>query len=316
MIRVKVMKRDKIEDGVLQDLTRKNKFSIVDCNKPTPNEIKELATIADIPESEIKRNLQSKFRPVALDVGNYFELGFKVNTPVRGNPRKFSQVTFYTSHRKNTIIIIHKDKIATIDTTLKEEDKTHLTHFYNSKTKLLFKLIGEFIHEAGLALEKIEDEVDAIEKGVFKKSDHNFLSNIFTVKKALIIFHKEFVANREALTNLAMMFNIDKQDVKALTNLKTDSTQVIETIGIFRELINSSIELHLSAGSNNMNQIMKRMTSFGAIIMIPTLIASIWGMNFGEIPFFHWYWGFYAVVGFIFLLVIFFWIYFAKKDWL
>lgn len=316
MITVKVVRKDRVVDGTLKDLSRRSNFTVVDSYKPTSSEIKNLSDFTDLPESFIKKSVSKKNRPNALDVGNYFELTMRVNNPTKALPNHFSQVVFYTSHKRNNIIILHNDKVPLIETFLKEEDKAFIAHFHNSKTKLLFKFIGDFIHAGGLVLEDIEDQIDLIEKNVLKKSDHKFLSDIFKLKKELMTFHKEYVANREALTNLTSMFNVDKTDLKHLSDLKSDCTQIIETVGIFRELINGSIQLHLSVQSHNMNQIMKRLTGFGAIIMIPTLIASIYGMNFETIPLYYWRWGFISIVGFIGIIALGLYIYFDKKDWL
>jgi magnesium transporter len=68
--------------------------------------------------------------------------------------------------------------------------------------------------------------------------------------------------------------------------------------------------------SNHMNEVMKKMTSWGAILLGSTLIAGIYGMNFVHMPELQWRYGYAYAIGIMgFITVVGFW-YFRRKDWL
>ncbi len=72
------------------------------------------------------------------------------------------------------------------------------------------------------------------------------------------------------------------------------TTDFVDSI---RDILSSALEAHLAVVSNRLNEVMKVLTSWAAIILIPTLIAGIYGMNFVHMPELRWRFGYvYALV--------------------
>jgi magnesium transporter len=67
------------------------------------------------------------------------------------------------------------------------------------------------------------------------------------------------------------------------------ATDFIDSV---RDILSSALEAHLAVVSNRLNEIMKSLTSWGAIILVPTLIAGIYGMNFKHMPELSWWIGY------------------------
>jgi len=65
-----------------------------------------------------------------------------------------------------------------------------------------------------------------------------------------------------------------------------------------------------------MNEVMKKMTSWGAILIVATLVAGIYGMNFTEMPELHWRYGYYMALGTMLLCTSALYFYFRRKKWL
>jgi magnesium transporter len=68
--------------------------------------------------------------------------------------------------------------------------------------------------------------------------------------------------------------------------------------------------------SNQLNQVMKKMTSWGAILIVATLIAGIYGMNFRNMPELHWQYGYAMALGLMGITTFALWRYFKRKGWL
>jgi magnesium transporter len=92
--------------------------------------------------------------------------------------------------------------------------------------------------------------------------------------------------------------------------------RVTDWIETQRDLLTGLIEADLAVVSNRLNQVMKRMTSWGAILLGSTLIAGIYGMNFAHMPELNWTFGYPMALGFMLALTVFLYTWFRRRDWL
>jgi len=77
----------------------------------------------------------------------------------------------------------------------------------------------------------------------------------------------------------------------------------------------SALEANLTVTSNNLNAVMKRLTAFTVILMVPTLIAGIYGMNFDFIPELSWPWGYGWALGIMAVAMAAAAAFFKRNDW-
>jgi magnesium transporter len=68
--------------------------------------------------------------------------------------------------------------------------------------------------------------------------------------------------------------------------------------------------------SNRLNEVMKQLTSWAAIILLPTLIAGVYGMNFDHMPELHWLLGYPFALGLMLLSAGTLYLMFKRRDWL
>jgi magnesium transporter len=92
--------------------------------------------------------------------------------------------------------------------------------------------------------------------------------------------------------------------------------RAIENLDSQRELVGNAVDAHLALSSNRMNQVMKRMTSWGAILLGSTLVAGIYGMNFDHMPELHWRLGYPFALGLMVTITILAYRAFSRRDWL
>ncbi|MCG2782595.1 MAG: hypothetical protein L6243_03300 [Candidatus Altiarchaeales archaeon] len=93
-------------------------------------------------------------------------------------------------------------------------------------------------------------------------------------------------------------------------------TRVIDMVETYRELLTGSLDTYLSTISNNMNEVMKVLTVVASLMMVPTLISGIYGMNFRYMPELAWAYGYpfaLSLMAFTMLAMI---IYFRRKRWI
>ena len=92
--------------------------------------------------------------------------------------------------------------------------------------------------------------------------------------------------------------------------------RVVDTLETQRELLGNAVDAHLAVVNNNMNQIMKKMTSWGAILFGAALITGVYGMNFDNMPELHWRYGYFMALGLMLVLTLSLYRWFRNKNWL
>ena len=137
------------------------------------------------------------------------------------------------------------------------------------------------------------------------------------LEKSLVFFSISLKSNEMVLERLMRQTNILRQfpeDTDLLEDVIIENKQAIEMCAIYRDIMTGTMDTFASIISNNLNITMKVLTSLTAVLSIPTIIASLWGMNVGGIPFASSPFGFWIVVGISVLLAIVSFIFMYKKQ--
>jgi magnesium transporter len=106
-----------------------------------------------------------------------------------------------------------------------------------------------------------------------------------------------------------------KYDADLFEDVEIEMQQARTTANVYSEILAGMMDAFAAVISNNVNVIMKRLTSFSIILMLPTLIASFYGMNLQKDDTIH-NPKFYVVVVLSLILSIFITVFFRKKRWL
>ncbi|MFH1257896.1 MAG: magnesium/cobalt transporter CorA [Candidatus Micrarchaeota archaeon] len=169
-------------------------------------------------------------------------------------------------------------------------------------------------------MDRLEGMIDKVEEGVFRENgkDEKLMNTLFKAKKELLHLRKTTWPQMEVLNVLASgeLKYIQKRNLIYFRDVYDHLIRINTLIETQRELVSSSMEGHLMVVSNNLNKIMKKLTAITAIIMLPTLIAGIYGTNFIFVPELKWEFGFYAALASMLLSTILLAIFFKQKEWI
>jgi magnesium transporter len=109
---------------------------------------------------------------------------------------------------------------------------------------------------------------------------------------------------------------VDPETHKHLRRLRDRVTHVTERIEGFRDLLSSILDVSLTIVGTQQNDQMQRISAWGAILVVPTLIAGIFGMNFEEAWWIHAEYGFEAMLALMVLISVLLYIGFKRSGWL
>ena len=104
-----------------------------------------------------------------------------------------------------------------------------------------------------------------------------------------------------------------EEDEDILEDAIIENKQAIEMSKTYSDILTSTMDAYSSIISNNLNGVMKFLTSLTILISVPTLIASIWGMNV-ELPFSRTPYGFVILIGISLFVAIIAYIWLKRKD--
>ncbi|HEX3394528.1 MAG TPA: magnesium/cobalt transporter CorA [Acidimicrobiales bacterium] len=186
---------------------------------------------------------------------------------------------------------------------------------------LLYILLDELVDGYFDATDRAEDALEELEERIFGEEladERTVQQELFDIRRRLLVFRRAVVPLREVVASL-MRREVTWIDDATATMLQDVYDHVLRAVDLLdgqRELMGNAVDAHLAIISNRMNQVMKKMTSWGAIILGSTLIAGIYGMNFENMPELRWHYGYFAALALMATLTLIGYRYFRKKDWL
>ena len=127
-------------------------------------------------------------------------------------------------------------------------------------------------------LKLISGKVTEAEKQLARSVKNSDLMQLMQLQKALVYFNTSLRGNEVLIGRLRHVFT-DEFDLDLLEDVEIELKQALNTVSVYSEILSGTLDTYASVISNNVNVIMKRMTSVTIVMMIPTLIASFYGMN-------------------------------------
>lgn len=227
-------------------------------------------------------------------------------------------IIFFISKTRNDLISIHNHQSKAIAKVYNYTQAHSKEIFRHGTTHVLFTLLDEIIDSFFIQLEQLNDLIDVIELKMFEyKQSNAVMRHTYHVKKSLLYIHKALVGNREVLHSIEKRYAqfVDQNYLEEFRELHGNITQLLEMTTTYHDIITTSIEIHMSAISNNLNTTMKRVTSWGAIILVPSLIAAIFGMNFQHEPLLTSRFGFIISLTLMAISVYLLAWYFKRRSW-
>lgn len=188
----------------------------------------------------------------------------------------------------------------------------------NTSDYLAYALIDTIIDNYFVILEKLSDHMELLEEGLLTHPSHKTLQSIIALKHELLLMRKSIWPLREVINRLNKTETslIATQTEPFIRDLYDHTIQIIDTIETLRDFTSSMVDVYLSSVSNRMNQIMKVLTIISTIFIPLTFLAGLYGMNFENLPELRWQYGYFALLGFMFIVSCIMMYFFYKKGWL
>jgi magnesium transporter len=186
---------------------------------------------------------------------------------------------------------------------------------------LLYTILDELVDGYFARIDEAEDRLEVLEEEIFDDRPDEagrLQQDLYDLRREVVGFRRQVQPLRDVLARL-LRREVDWIDNLALTHLQDvydHVLRVVEQVDVHRELMNNAHDAHLALMSTRMNQVMKKMTPWGALLLGSTLIAGIYGMNFEHMPELGWRYGYLWALGLMAAVTLLGYRYFKGKDWL
>ncbi|WP_163407699.1 magnesium transporter CorA family protein [Flavobacterium ajazii] len=129
-------------------------------------------------------------------------------------------------------------------------------------------------------LKQVNQKIKLAEDNLEKSIKNEELQALLQIEKCLVFFITSLKANDVLFQRIKnLKAHKANYDLELLEDVEIELSQAQDTANIYSNILTGMMDAYASVISNNMNNIMKQMTSISIILMIPTLIASLYGMN-------------------------------------
>jgi magnesium transporter len=186
---------------------------------------------------------------------------------------------------------------------------------------LLYVLLDDLVDGYFDATERSEDELEELEDRIFAEQpadEREVQQRLFDVRRQLLLFRRAVAPLREVLATMLRgeVKWVDDHTRTQLQDVYDHVLRAVDQLDGQRELMGNAVDAHLAIISNRMNHVMERVTAWGAILLVATLVAGIYGMNFEHMPELGWRFGYLWALGLMLTITFVGWKFFRRKDWL
>lgn len=254
----------------------------IDMINPSEVEIKKVCKNVKINEEFIRYSLDYEEKARIDEEEEDGTTLFIVDVPII---EKESETEIYTTIPLG-IIVVRDEYIITV--TLKRNrvidnfEKRRLKAFSTyKKSRFLFQIMFLNASYYLTYLKQINKETEIAESILKNSMKNRELLKLLSLEKSLVYFTTSLKSNELVMekTLRGKILKLYEEDEDILEDAIVENKQAIEMSKIYSDILNGTMDAYASIISNNLNGVMKFLTSITIILAIPTLISSLWGMN-------------------------------------
>lgn len=269
------------EDGTLVETPTAQKGCWINVTTPSVEDLKVLASSFNVPSVFLKSALdEEESSHIDTEENMYLII---VDMPA--NEETPDGILYYTMP---VSIIVMPDCFITITT----KENNIITRFSRGKikdvktdhrTRFIFQMLLAVVARYLSDLKQIDKTSTSLERTLRKSMRNKELVKLLDLQKSLVYFQTSLKANELTLQKISTnrYIKLYEEDQELLEDVIIEIRQAIEMSGIYASILGNTLESCASIISNNLNIVMKILTSLTVIMAIPTMIFSFYGMNLG-----------------------------------
>lgn len=278
-------------------------------------EFNELSDVLDIPIEFLRDSLDIDERPRFEIEDNVRFIVLK--TPTDNNSFNDSDAFYITIP---ICIILTHNHIVTVNSFDNGAIKKFLNTFEkrhpDKRSMMVLKVFEKVVHTFMDHLKEINHRRNIYEQKLYDSNRNEELLHLMRIQKSLVYFVTALRSNELLMLKIERtnFLGLNDEEREFLNDLIVDTSQALEMANVYTNILSSTLDAFASIISNNLNNVMKRLTSITIILSLPALVAGIYGMNV-DIPYQHTPHAFYIPIILSLIVSVVIAGYFMKKKW-
>ena len=283
----------------------------VNVETPTADELVELKNIFDLPEDFLNdlSDIDERPRVERNDGWNCIVL----RIPVAGDDIPFATIPLGVMVKDEYVVTVCFYPNNLISDFIDHTQKRHTS--IESPSDFILRLLKSSAYWYIRYLKDAKNIVVEAEVYLKRSIRNEDLLKLMNLQKTFVIFATSISGNNILLERINRLYGQDF-DKELFEDVSIELRQADSTVTIATQMLDRTMDTYASVISNNVNAIMKRLTSISLILMIPTLIASFYGMNVDVGISMDNHWAFGCIVGTGFILAVVTCLWLRKIKWL
>ncbi len=271
-----------LETNKVEEIKEFKKGSWINLVNPSEQEIKKVCEGINIQEDFIRDALdyEEKARIDTEEDDN--TILFVIDVPII---EKNEENDIYTTMPLG-LIVVRDDFFITVslrkNKIIEDFEKRKIKNFQTyKKTRFIFQIF--YLNSSYFLnyLKQINKETEIAEYILKNSMKNKELLKLLSLDKGLVYFTTSLKSNEMVMekTMRGKIVKLYEEDEDILEDAIIENRQAIEMAQIYRDILNGTMDAYASIISNNLNGVMKFLTSITIVLAIPTMISSFWGMN-------------------------------------
>lgn len=298
-------------------LQKRDHIFWVDLSQPTDEESYILTHDFKFHPLAIEDVLTEMSRPKADDYDDYLFVVFLVASGRPGGEDElpFKEIGLFLT--RNCVVTVHFQQLNVIDTVFQRLHKDE--RFISRGPDFFLHTILDHLADTYYdTLRIIEAETDRIEDDVFEDPGPEIVKRIFMIRRDVLQIKRTIAPLKEVISQFerAKFSLIGERTAIYYSDIHDHLARISDEADEHRDALNSSLEVYYSTVSTRTNDIIKFLTIFTAILLPPSFIVGLYGMNFKLMPELDWDYGYVFAWAVIVVIVVGLLIFFRKKKWI
>jgi magnesium transporter len=288
-----------------------------DLCEPTPEDFKVIREELGLHELAVEDALDPGQRP-KLDRydSHLFITAYALRLDAASGDLATTEVALFVT--KNALVTVRNDESFDIDAVMSRWDDTR-SLAGSGVSYLLHGLLDYVVDTHFEAVQELDTEIEKLEDQLFSEtnSDAEMQRRNYQLRKSLVTARRYVLPMREVVNSLLRrdLHVVDNEMMPYYQDVYDHVLRAIEWTESLRDLVTNLLETRLTVRSNRLNVIMKQVTSWAAIIAIPTAVTGFYGQNvpfpgFGHVA------GFWTSTAVIIVASVSLYFVFRRRDWL
>ena len=305
-----------VETNAFEEIKEFKKGSWINLTNPSEVEIRKVCESINIQEDFIRDALDFEEKARIDEEQDDNTILFVVDVPII---EKNEENQIYTTMPLGMIVVrddffitvsLRKNKI------IEDFEKRKIKNFQTyKKSRFIFQILYLNSSYYLTHLKQINKETEIAEYILKNSMKNKELLKLLNLDKSLVYFRTSLKSNELVMekTMKGKIIKLYEDDEDILEDAIIENRQAIEMAKIYSDILNGTMDAYASIISNNLNGVMKTLTSITIVLAVPTMISSFWGMNV-PVPFQYNKFGFLIMItlAIVITLIVTWWL--KKRD--